>query len=117
MKYLTFYERLILEGIDLSGADGYNDNNNDRHYRVTSAYNIFLSEMNFAVEREGIKKAFESWLSGLCSAIYVPFDNYEILQLAEKDGFNLSTELAEDNFLNMYFANLTSAFFTLKENL
>lgn len=113
----TFYENIIVENIDLSGYDMSNDI--DLFDKVNETYNIFKSEYGWNISRMGEKKAFCEWLQGLPSALTVPFYNYDILNLAYlHDEIKANaTEKEEDEFLDAYFMNLSSAFFTLKENL
>jgi len=113
--YLTFYERTILESIDL---EPYNIFTENEFEQIQEVYKIFLLEYvhkNNKHERE--TKLFADWLRGLPSSLSIPFSNYEILQNALVEGFNVSTEEAEDYFLEMYWGNLSNAFFTLKDNL
>jgi hypothetical protein len=113
----TFFEKTILENIDL---ESYGLNNDVYLYdKVKTLYNIFKSEYGWNIERMGERRAFCEWLQGLPSALTVPFYNYEIINLAYLNGLIKAnaTEEEEDNFLNSYFMNLSTAFFTLYNNL
>jgi len=113
----TFYERTIIENIDLSGYDL--DNDGYLYDKVKTTYNIFRMEYGWNIERLGEKRAFCEWLQGLPSALTVPFYNYDILNRAYiHDALHVNaTEDQEDDFLNKYFMNLSEAFFTLYKNL
>ena len=117
MKTLTFYERTILENIE--GFGYYNINEpKDNFNKVLEVYKIFKSEYVHQNNKHlNEVHLFAEWLQGLPTILTVPFYNYEILKNAEKDGFNLMTEEAEDNFLEIYWHNLATAFFALKNNL
>lgn len=126
MQYLTFYEKTILENIDVSDY-GYNEQENEhenRYQKVLFVYQIFLNEYSHEIKRLGEVEAFKNWLQGLPTVLTVPFYNSEILQKAEKDGVlnteKLNREEAdkiEDNFLCEYWEKCAKAFFNLKNNL
>ena len=84
-------------------------------------YEIFLSEYvhnnNKRILEDAPIHLFASYLQGLPTILNVPFMNYEILENAKEYGFILDTEQKEDDFLEKYWFNCASAFFTLKENL
>jgi hypothetical protein len=115
--YLTHYERIILENINL---DDYDVVLSEAFSNVNAVYNIFKKEYCYPANLQRYKtkqRCFAEWLKGLPTVLSVPFYNYDILQDALLGGFNLTTELDEHNFLDMYWTNLAKAFFTLKENL
>ena len=118
MKYYTHYENLILDSIDL---EPYGLTNDGYMYdKIKTVYNIFKREYGFEnnIKRYGGEiKTFENWLRGLPVVLSVPCFNHEVLEGAKNSNFNLTTEQAEDNFLNSYWINLAKAFFTLKNNL
>jgi hypothetical protein len=113
----TFFEKIIVENIDLSGYDLSNDIN--LFDKIKETNNIFKSEYGYNIARMGEKRAFCEWLQGLPSALTVPFYNHDILNRAYL--YNVisanATEQEEDKFLDAYFMNLSSAFFTLYNNL
>lgn len=112
----TFFEKTVIESIDLSVYDL----NNDVYLydKVKTTYNIFKKEYIHANNKHINEiDLFKEWLQGLPSVLTVPFYNWEILENAKKEGFKLDTEQQEDDFLNNYFINLAKAFFTLKDNL
>jgi hypothetical protein len=117
MDTLTFFEKIIINNIDLSGYDL----NNDMYLydKVITTYNIFKIEYGYNIERMGERRAFCEWLQGLPSSLTVPFYNSDILSRAYIHGLldANSSEQQEDEFLNKYFMNLSDAFFTLKNNL
>jgi hypothetical protein len=117
MDTLTFFEKIIINNIDLSGYDL----NNDMYLydKVVTTYNIFKIEYGYNIERMGERRAFCEWLQGLPSSLTVPFYNSDILNRAYIHGLldANSSEQQEDEFLNKYFMNLSDAFFTLKNNL
>lgn len=116
-KYFTHYEKTILENIDLEAYDINTSNMNDFD-KVCEVYTIFTKEFVHRNNKHiAQNKLFAEWLQGLPSVLTVPFYNHAILDNAKNEGFNLMTEQAEDNFLNMYWVNLANAFFTLYENL
>ena len=116
-RYMTHYEKIIITNIDL---DAYNidSSNLSELEKINIIFELFKKEYihNFN-RRKDIKKEFASWLQGLPSLLTVPFYNSEILTDALLAGFNLPNEDTEDVFLEMYWLNLSNAFFTLKENL
>lgn len=116
MKHFTFYEKIILEGIDL---EAYNLNNDCYLYdKVKTLYNIFVSEYGYNIKRYGKQRAFKEWLMGLPSAIHTPFYNYDILTLAKEANILVNpTEEQEDLFLAQYWDNLSTAYFVLYDNL
>jgi hypothetical protein len=109
---LTFYEKTIVDNIDF---DGYGlDNDVNLYDKIKTLYNIFKLEYGWNIERMGEKTAFAEWLSGLPSALTVPFYYYEMLENAKNYGMEIKDE---DKFCEEYFMKLSEAFFTLKENL
>lgn len=113
----TFFEKIIVENIDLSGYDLSNDIN--LFDKIKETHNIFKSEYGYNITRMGEKRAFCEWLQGLPSALTVPFNYADILNLAYlHDQIKANaTEEEEDKFLDNYFMNLSNAFFTLFNNL
>ena len=111
----TFFENIILNSIDF---EGYEVNPVTEFDKVQEIYKTFKIEYVHNNNKHlNEVYLFSEWLKCLPSCLSVPFYSYEILELAKKEGFNLNTELKEDNFLNDYWNNLAKAFFTLKDNL
>ena len=117
MKYLTFYERTVLENI--GEFQDYNISEPKTNFnKVLTVYNIFKSEFIHDNNKHiGQTELFTEWLQGLPNILTVPFENFVILENAKKEGFKLDTEQLKNNFLDMYWHNLSNAFFTLKNNL
>lgn len=116
-NYFTHYEQTILNSIDLEAYD-IDTSNMNNFDKITEVYSIFVSEYIHANNKNQDRKVvFKDWLQGLPSVLTIPFSNYEILKNAKKEGFNLDSELMEDNFLEMYWQNCADAFFTLYNNL
>ena len=117
MKNLkTYFENIILQNIDL---DAYEIERGTEFENIQNVHKIFLSEYGHEIKRRGEKNAFTEWLQGLPSILTVPFYNSEILIIAYVHGMieANATEEEEDKFLEMYFSSLSTAFFTLKDNL
>jgi hypothetical protein len=112
----TFFEKTIIDSIDL---EGYGLNNDIYLYdKIKTTYNIFKSEyVHKNNQHLNEQTLFKEWLQGLPSVLTVPFYNYAILENAKNAGFVLNTESKEDKFLENYWGKLSNAFFTLKDNL
>ena len=113
----TFFEKTILENIDL---EGYGLSNDLTVYdKVKKTHKIFKDEYGWNIQRMGERRAFCEWLQGLPSALTVPFGYLDILNRAYLHNVLSAnaTEEEEDKFLNSYFMNLSDAFFTLYNNL
>lgn len=118
----TFFEKTIIENIDL---EGYGINNDCYLYdKIKTLYNIFKKEYVHDNNKHlNENYLFAEWLKGLPSVLTVPFYNFEIsqngLQYAkETNDKQLRMQVRkEDKFLSEYWTNLSNAFFTLKNNL
>jgi len=122
MKYLTYFENIIWDGLDFSDYEIKNDLlEMDKQDEINLVYDTFENEFWYGYNKRRYKthvKGFANYLMGLPSYINFPFYNYEILDNAKKSKeFDLSTEEKEDKFLEDYFENLSLAFFTLYDNL
>lgn len=116
MKTYNFYQQTIIDAIDFDGY-GIETPQNDRE-KVIQLYNIFTSEYKGAHNKHLRDEIiFKDWLMGLPSSCTVPFYNHVILENAKKAGLNLVTTYQEDQFLDRYWANLSKAYFNLKNNL
>ena len=112
----TFYENTIVDNIDLSGYDLSNDVY--LYDKVKTLYNIFKREyLHDNNKHLNEVFLFSEWLRGLPSALTIPFENYLILENALLSGFKLDSEDKENDFLEKYWLNLATAFYTLKDNL
>lgn len=112
----TFFEEIILDNISLEECD-INTSVLSEQEVLKEVYNIFLQEyVHHNNNRQDKKKLFKEWLQGLPTVLTVPFYNQDILLNARENGIELREEWQEQNFLNMYWHNLATAFFNLKNN-
>lgn len=109
----TFYEKTILENIDFTGYDGYQNDQND-FYKIKSIFEIFKSEYDWRINQVGQLNGFSEWLSGLPSSLTVPFYYDEMIQNAKDFGLEVRNE---ELFCKLYFDKLSLAFFNLMDNL
>lgn len=111
----TFFEKTIIDNIELSDY-GINDDA-DLFDKINKLYELFKSEYGHMIDRVGRYNAFKEWLQGLPSVLTVPFYNFDIISnYAEYTGRTLE-EIEDGNILDVYFNQLSKAFFTLKDNL
>ena len=128
----TFYKQTIIENINF---DGYEvEEPKELKDKINLVYDIFSRELGYMRATIGEYNAFKEWLQGLPNVLTVPFYNYDILENAKNAGFfrillisNGEEEevMAEgrtllrkqDRFLDTYWAELSFAFFTLKDEL
>lgn len=117
MKNLTYFEEIVLNSIDLSSYEF--EEPSAPLERVNKVYELFKEASEWLInEKKGNEQeAFTEWLKGVPNCLGVTYNYIDILKEAEVGGFNLMTTEAESNFIEMYYPNLTSAFFTLKNNL
>lgn len=115
-NYLTFFEQIIIDNIDLSA---YEIESIGKFEDVQAVYKIFLSEKGYEIKRVGEKQAFSDWLQGLPSVLTVPFYYFEQIELGKAYGIlkEDASEKEEDVFIGEWFKNCTQAFYTLKNNL
>ena len=107
----------LIDSIDTSGfeyCEYYTDSEDSREL-LKFAYNRFMAEKGWQVERDGIIGAVNDWLSGL--ALNVAFENHDILTLGKKWGeiSENASEAREDYFIGHWFNNLTYAMIKLWE--
>ena len=122
MNYLTYFETIIWEGINLSDYEEKKDfpiiSKKDE---IGLVYEAFEDEFWHPYNKKRYKnhiQGFANYLMGLPSCLNFPFYNYDILEAAKKSKeFDLSTEEDQEKFLEDYFENLALAFFNLYENL
>lgn len=113
----TFFKDTILESITLEEY-GIDTGSMSQKEILNEVYNIFLKEyVHHNNERQDRRKLFKEWLQGLPTILTVPFNNHDILLNARGNGIELREQWQEDNFLNMYWMDLSRAFFYLKQNL
>ena len=120
MSYLTYYENIIWEGINLTDYDEKSDLLEiSKQNEIGLVYEAFEEEFWHPYNKKRYKnhvKGFANYLMGLPSCLNFPFYNYDILEAAKKSKeFDLSTEEDQDKFLEDYFENLALAFFNLYE--
>jgi hypothetical protein len=60
-----------------------------------------LSEYGWWVEQVGEMVALSDWLQGM--PLDIPYTNYDILQLAEQLGQDVSSETKQDTYLERYW--------------
>ena len=97
-----FYENYIIDAID---SDAYDVKTTTKKEKLQFLKDTFRSEYGFAISRMGEVNAFKEWIQGLPSVFNIPFQNYEILQLAKKSGSlpQNATEKQEDRVLDNYW--------------
>lgn len=132
-----FYKNTIIENINFEGCEI--EEPKELKDKINLIYDIFNKEFGFMRSRIGEYNAFKEWLQGLPNVLTVPFYNYDILENAKNAGFfditaitiypdNTRTEeivMAEgesllrkqDKFLDTYWAELSLAFFNIKDEL
>jgi hypothetical protein len=120
----TFYEQTIIDNIDFSGYEDSLDIlgvsmeegfDHELYVNIHNLFHIFMGEYGWRVTQLGnAKKAFSEWLSGLPSALTVPFYYQRMIQNAKDFGMTIDNK---EEFCETYFDRLADAFFTLKENL
>lgn len=87
-------------------------------------FNVFANEMiandnrykalnNNSDKYLFIKKRLEDWLQGLCSAVSLPFEYYEIIKLANEFGLNRDTETKQYNFLEIYWEIMANELYSM----
>lgn len=102
-----FYEKYIIDAIS---TDGYDVKAKTAKEKMQFLKDTFKSEYGYAIAQKGEQGAMADWLSGLPSAINIPFEYSEIIDLAKKAGTlaQNATDAQEskvtDNYFN-YMAN------------
>jgi hypothetical protein len=83
--------------------------------KLQFVFDTFKSEYGFNINRYGLQGAFKEWLSGLPSVIHIDFENYKILELAEKWESlpKNASESKQDKLLLNWFNFITVKFFQL----
>jgi hypothetical protein len=83
--------------------------------KLQAVVNIFKSEYDYMIKKYGMHNAFREWLAGLPSVLNIDFENYKILQLAEKWGSTPknASEKQQDRILLNWFNFITMKFSVL----
>lgn len=128
-----FYKNTIIENINFDGCEI--EEPKELKDKINLIYDIFNKEFGFMRSRIGEYNAFKEWLQGLPSVLTVPFYNDEILENAKKAGFFMiiryssneepeevmqegrTLKISQENFLDTYWAELSLAFFNIKDEL
>ena len=118
----TFFEKTILENINLDGYElpnpyKYTPINKLTDYdKIKIVYKIFENEyLHFNNEYLPKEVNFKNWLLGLPNILVVPFIDSEIIENAKKSNCYIN---CKDNYLiEIYWRSLSDAFFTLKNNI
>jgi len=79
----AFYHNYLLDSID---GDDYGVTTETPKEKVTFLLDCFTKEFGHEIKRQGQFKALSEWLSGLPSAVYMPYNYCEILALAADSG-------------------------------
>ena len=117
-KYLTYYENIILNGINLEEEENYSEDISDLD-KVQMLYEVYRQLHVHKYNRHLTdKELFNEWLRGLPNELFVTYKNADILKEAVDSGeFVLDTDDKKASFVELYWMRLTDAFFTLKDNL
>lgn len=118
MRTLTKRQKLdrnvkeyILGAID---AQGYNIEplpTTDKE-KLQFLYNTFISEYGWAIERYGEQRAFMEWIQGLPTCFGIDFENYRILQIADK-WESITERFTAEKVINNWFNFITVRTFQL----
>jgi|SRR5215217_8494053 len=111
----TFFEKTIIDNIDLSGYDV--SEAIDLFDKVQKTHEIFKSEYGHVIDRVGELNAFHEWLMGLPTALSVPCYYNDIIANYNEFTGKVMTDSEENSLCNTYFEKLAKAFFVLKDNL
>lgn len=95
----SFYEKIILDAVRQD--DGMENASNQQ--LVAHLHKRFKSEYGYRVQQVGAMTAMTDWLQGL--AINIPYMNYEIIELAKKEGSlpQNATDAQEQKILDNYW--------------
>lgn len=128
-----FYRDTIIDNINFEGYEV--EEPKELKDKINLIYDIFNKEFGFMRSRIGEYNAFKEWLQGLPNVLTVPFYNYDILENAKNAGFFMVTLInndgnreqvmaegrtllrKQDRFLDTYWAELSLAFFNIKDEL
>jgi len=96
-------DRFIIDTIETDGYD-YRGGSSDRD-KLKFLADTFKDEYGWSIPRMGTQRALEEWFRGLPSVFSLPYNNYDIIQLAKQWGSlpNNATERQEDKILDNYW--------------
>ena len=107
----------ILNAIDFS--DYKNIKATTEKEKLTELFKIFKSEYGFNINRLGLENAFKEWIMGLPNVFNIDFENYKIIEFAEKIGSIKPN--ANDNeqykILDNWFNMITNKTFKLMKRI
>ena len=112
----SFIEKYILDCIC---SDGYDQEPKTDAEKLEFLVDCFRSEYGHEIDRQGPHGAFGDWIMGLPSSFCIVFSNYDILELAKKQGTlpENATEKQEDVILEKYPRYITMRTFELYRKL
>ena len=98
----AFYHNYLLDSIDGEGYDVVTDT---PEQKVAFLMDCLTKEFGHVIDRKGQFTALCEWLSGLPSAISIPFTYIDILDLAKESGSLAqdATDKQEDRVCENYF--------------
>ena len=107
-----FYEDYIIKSID---SEPYEKSINTPKEKLQFLRDTFRSEYGHMINRVGEQRAFSEWLSGLPSAMDIPFYNDDIIKLAKKSGSlpQNATPKQEQRVLDNYWNFMSNKTFQL----
>ena len=104
------YKQVVLSGID---GENYGKELETDKEKIQFVMDCFQAEAYKWQKQKNIQTVFAAWLMGLPSALYIPFYNSEIIELAERiNGIKYSEKQAE-KIIENYFSFMTTIFFKL----
>lgn len=111
-----FFEKLILDNIDLEAYDIDTEGMDDKE-KVKKLYRIFEDEHGHELRRYATAVAISSWLQGLPTVLTLPFYYVDILHRANQAGLvEKDNEEQEDKFIEGYWLNSARAIIKLVED-
>jgi len=109
------YKQYILSCID---SEAYEVTTTTEQEKITFLFETFKKEHwqkdHQKYYDDDIKRSFTDWLRGLPSVFTIEFENYKIIELAEKiNGETYETEKSQDKILNNYWRFITNHCFMM----